>query len=70
MGPPNLSVSVCCDQEITGHPNLFSVHEQVEHPEVGRRFEGLPEGARRYVLNAYMRHKYPGVSGSSSPTVV
>ncbi|MEW5318456.1 MAG: hypothetical protein WDW38_009677 [Sanguina aurantia] len=31
----------------------------VEHPEVGKQFEGLPEGERRYVLNAYMQHKYP-----------
>lgn len=36
-----------------------SVHVQVEHPEVGKQFEGLPEGERRYVLNAYMQHKYP-----------
>lgn len=41
--------------------NMSPAAMQVDNPEVGKRFEGLSEGAKSYVLNAYMKHKYPRV---------
>ncbi|KAK9804368.1 hypothetical protein WJX72_009528 [[Myrmecia] bisecta] len=32
---------------------------EVEHPEVGEYFEGLPSGGMRYQPNAYLRFRYP-----------